>query len=235
VRSFPIAALLTTSAVVLVGCSVESSNKDGARPPVRPESTVREILSRLNCDSVRVIAEDITRFAHSAGVDCSVGTSGTFVRAYEKASVATRAAADWQPLGNASRPLILGGSWLAIGPRAEVSALADAPGTRTILSAKDFVHVQPVGAREADRDACVQFVASGFRDKMVDSSAFKSEIQALEALYPGVQEVLAKAVRREDIERAASLKDKDDNSMEAFLSTFGPRIKKFCASIGDTK
>lgn len=229
-RPVRLSAVVGSVIVLLSGCSSAPQGTPSPRPSAEAlGKTLTVVLSALSCDSVRAVATDITRFADSTGADCSIGDSEAYVRVYTDGSALDRSMRDWQPLASSTRDLYAGRGWLALGPATSMSRVAALAGARRIIDASDLPTAREEPQSEIELDSCVQFAASAFRDRLHDVKAYRSQRKNLENLYPGLVRFIDNAVRPRDARKAAALEKRDDNSSEAFLASFGPRIKTFCA------
>ncbi|WP_291037772.1 hypothetical protein [Herbiconiux sp.] len=155
-----------------------------------------------------------------------MGSDGaiTQLRVYSSDLAARAALQDWS-LDAASQWLLLGNSWFAIGPRAQIDSVSESSG-QELIPTQTLPHLPP-DFKPNPIDDCVQFVSSTANTFLTDRSSFDTDRASLDQVVPGVTSMIEILLHDPDTATLRSLSP-DDLSFESEFSRLGPAIKTSC-------
>ena len=221
-RRVAAAGALSLAALVCASCAASPATT-AADNPLADQLT--ELSAPLDCATTYPLYDDVYHDASMRGLICVDG-EGTIsqLRVYDSALATTVALQDWS-IDPANQWLLHDSNWFAIGPRAQVDAVAahshaDAPPTQELPALPPDYTPNPL-------DDCTQFVSSTATTYLTDPSQFSIDKAALDQVLPGVTTEIESLLRQPDAAALRSLSP-DDPSFESELSRLGPAMKTFC-------
>lgn len=227
-------AVVIASTGLVFGGACAGPRASGPEPQVALDTdwqgeAVGQALSSLACVHETLLDADPYFYDEMQGFNCHLADGTTLIfREYRNADSVSQVLDEWRPVLTAERPATWGRHWFAVGPLDELRSLSglfpDATGPSI-----DTPPPAPM-TREADElTTCVRLATSAIGAFATDRVSFERDSPHLEALYPGLNRLVAEEVSPSHEINLRTLEGNDVLAYQAALAESGAAVRRFCA------
>ncbi|MFG2071277.1 hypothetical protein SAMN05421874_1712 [Nonomuraea maritima] len=231
-RRYTTAIGIMAAATLCMGCIVIAmARMDGESRTEDLASIAQEIASKIDCRESEPVYNDIYFWDEMYGVNCYQSDGKVeAIRVYRHPSSVAAVLQDWQPLISPSRPLVTGANWFVIGPRKDVEMISDAMQDALEVTVQVPPPPPPLAPDQKSATTCLRFAAGSLNDRALNPNQYKQMLPYLETKYPGYRNAVDSSMSPEQVAELKKIATYEESRIEAYLSKFGSKIKKFCTA-----